>query len=654
MLGDSCTPHRLIVVVLLLLGVCLVPSRVSMADDDEDEGLEIVLTDITAAAGLAGVAGDRFSFGDYDADGDPDLLVNGKTLLRNDTQGYGKPGAQVRFTDVSKESGSAQGPGGGACWVDLNADGRLDVVTTGGAVKIQAEDRTFLNQAEAWGLPKGTKGSTVGVGDVDGDHRPDVLFGGGEDWNKGDAVMFQRFLYRNQGGAGLADATGESTLKTPRYGRAVVFADYDTDGDQDVYIGNYRLQPNELFVNQGGALQDQAQALGVQGRFNPTQFLDEKTGKRYGWQYGHTIASSWADLDGDGDLDLWVSNLVHKFVGQSTYQGKPWYDIRGYVCDDSAIYRNDGAPGHGFTDMRSTSGLPLKPLGDRGVFKGDELWSNAACGDLDGDGLPEVFVAQVYTLPYSHALLFRNLGGFAFRDISGPTGVRRFNSYGGAFADLDGDGDLDLVCGGSPEPKGKRGICVFRNDTEPGPWIAFRLRAPPVGTTDLGAQIFVETDKGRLVRQVESCMGSHAQQNEGLLRFGLRGRKLRAAWVRWPGGLVQHLKKPKLGQVHAVSFDFPRGVLRGKPLHMPRIEIQMPERVFAGSEVTFRAKTAGKQPPRTKWTADLDGDGVFETRGAKFAGAFDAPRAEVRVRLGDPQKGWHIEKVARFKVVKAP
>jgi len=413
-----------------------------------------------------------------------------------------------------------------------------------------------------------------------------------------------------------------------------------------VYLGNYRLQPNELLVNEGGVLKERGEQHGVRGRHEPKKFEDKKTGRRFGYQWGHTIASSWADLDGDGDLDLWVSNLVHKFVGETVMQGKKIYDIRGYLCDDSAIYRNEGPPHYRFEDVRASSDVPYRPLGDRGVYRGDELWSHAACGDLDGDGLPEVYVAQVYQLPYSHALLYRNRGAFRFEEISEALELRRFNSYGGAFADLDGDGDLDLVCGGSPSPKGKRGVCVLRNDTQTGPWVAFDLRGRSPAHSSLGAQVTLVTDRGRLVRQVESCMGSHAQQNERRLRFGLRGHVLKSAFVRWPGGVLQELGSPKPGQVHVVQEP---------KFAVPTIEAAIPADVVAGEPIVITLRSKGKGRTRWRWSADTNGDGRFDRLGSKgkLTCRLQGPLAEVRVRLTDRNKGLHRELVLRIPVAEA-
>ena len=618
--------------------VLLLPVPFAVAEE-ESPRTKIVLTNVSEAAGVGGLAGDRFSFGDYDADGDPDLLINGRTLLRNDSTRADGDESTIRFTDVSRQSGMRKGPGGGACWVDIDGDGDLDAVTQHGGLKLQVQPGIFEDRAVVWGLPKGARASTVGVGDLDGDRRPDVLFGGGEDWNDGNAKFYPRRLYRNVEGKRLQEVTDAHDLRAARYGRAVVWADFDRDGDQDVYLGNYRLQPNELLVNERGVLEERGAAHGVQGRHEPEKFLDERTKRRFGYQWGHTIASSWADLDGDGDLDLWVSNLVHKFVGDTTLGGKKTYDIRGYICDDSAIYENRGAPHYRFHDVRAKSGVAPKPIGDRDVYQGDELWSHAACGDLDGDGLPEVFITQVYQLPYAHTLLYRNKGALRFEEISGVVGVRRFNSYGGAFADLDGDGDLDLVCGGSPTPKGKRSLCVLRNDTAPGPWVAIDLEGATAAKSTLGAQVTVVTDRGALVRQIESCMGSHAQQNERTCRFGLRDRKVLSAYIRWPGGLIQDLPSLKQGQRHTIQ-EPDRSV--------PSLRIQVPDEAHVGKAVAIALPRDGVS---ARWTLSVDtsGDGTFRpVKGDSLRATPEDALTEIRVRLSNAALGLHREHVLRI------
>ena len=586
----------------------------------EDE-VAIRLTDVTEAAALAGAKGDRFSFGDYDGDGDPDLLIQGRTLWRNDTKRFGKTDAAVRFTNVTKESGIAKGAGGGACWVDLDGNGHLDVVTTGGAVKLQLDEGQFEDHAAEWGLKLEKAATSLAVLDVDGDGRHDVVFGGGEDWNDGNAVFYPRVVLRNVQGARFEETSEDHALAGGQYGRAAVQADYDLDGDLDLYLGNYRLRPNELLANEDGRLVQSPRTKDVAGKESYDRAV-LPDGNRVGYQWGHTIAAAWADLDADGDLDLWVSNLVHKFAGD--YQGR--YDVRGWICDDSAIYRNDGPPGWSFTDMRGESGIPLKPTGDRDVFRGDELWSNAACGDLDGDGLPEVFVTQVYKLPYSHSLLFHNRGGFAFEEISDDVGVRRFDSYGGAFADVDGDGDVDLVTNGRGSPEGAREVKLYRNDTEPGPWLAFRLEGRDGDRMPIGAQVTVVCEDGQLVRQVEGAMGSHAQQNEAVLRFGLRGRTAKEVLVRWPGGVLERLDVPKLGRVHVVK--------RPSKRRAGSLKLAPPEATDDG----WRLKAYVRAKAIWVWAFDLDGDGNFETvrepssREAAEATVEDPSVREVRVR----------------------
>ena len=616
-----------------LLLLLILPALGTHAEED----VVIRLEDVTEAAGLQDAKGDRFSFGDYDGDGDPDLLIQGRTLLRNDTERFAKKRPSIQFTNVTKETGIAKGPGGSACWVDLDGDGRLDVVTTGGAVKLQVEDGQFENRAAAWGLKLKKAATSLAVLDLDDDGHHDVVFGGGEDWNDGNAVFYPRVVLRNVEGKRFEETSEEHALQGGEYGRAAVQADYDLDGDLDLYLGNYRLRPNQLLANDAGRLVPAPHAAAVAGRRTDDR-ATLPDGSKVGYRWGHTIAAAWSDLDGDGDLDLWVSNLVHKFAG--TYKGQ--YDRRGWICDDSAIYRNDGGPDWGFTDMRGESGIPLRPTGDRGVFRGDELWSNAVCGDLDGDGLPEVFVTQVYKLPYSHSLLFRNRGDFAFEEISGDVGVRRFDSYGGAFADVDGDGDLDLVTNGRGSPEGDRGVKLYRNDTDLGPWVAFRLVGREGDPLPIGAQVTVECEGGALVRQVEGAMGSGAQQNGSVLRFGLRGRTPTSVLVRWPGGVLERLDVLKRGRVHELKYPVKRRI--------PNLKLAEPEETEAG----WRVKAYVRGKSLWLWAFDLDGDGVFETtrerssRESAEATVTDPSVREVRVRVGRKRNGVLREGVWRL------
>jgi hypothetical protein len=137
----------------------------------------------------------------------------------------------VRFTEVTAAVGTDKGRGDSGIFVDLDGDGRLDLVTTGGALLLQGKDGKFTESSAAWGLDLGRPAPAVGAGDVDGDGFPDLLFGGGEDMKDGQFLLAPRRFFRNVGGKRLSDETAKHDLKAPQYGRSIVFADYDRDGD---------------------------------------------------------------------------------------------------------------------------------------------------------------------------------------------------------------------------------------------------------------------------------------------------------------------------------------------------------------------------------------------------------------------------------------
>jgi hypothetical protein len=539
------------------------------------------LDDITEECGLAGQAGNRVAFGDYDADGDPDLLAQAKRLYRNDSRR-----GQIRFTDVTDAAGLDGLGGGGACWLDFDRDGHLDIVTNSLQVWLGDGAGRFRNIRDRLGvetLPR-NHGSAIGAGDLDGDGWLDILVGGGEVPNSFQLVP--QTLWRNLEGRRLEDVTAVAGGLPAQYGRAIVWCDYDRDGDADVYSGNYRLRPNALLRNDHGTLEDVAAAAGVTGRNDQTMFTDPRTGARRGYRYGHTIAAAWADLNGDGLFDLWVSNLAHKAIGKVDPEFAKLigsdFDDRGYDCDDSNLFINLGPPTWTFEDRRVAMGIPIIEVQDYATWPGDELWSNAACADVDGNGWIDVYVNQVYVQqPNSFAHLYLNDQG-RFTEAHDQLPCSLWGGYGAAWADLDSDGRMDLVAGGAPRCNGKQSIHVFHNRTRTGPWIGFVLRGGDERVQTVGTTVLLVQEHGVQVRQAETTMGSHTQQNDSRLHFGLgkRGRILDVV-VTWSDGRRQSLGKPRPGSYHAVEPP------SGNPIRITKV---MPATATVGAEVTLRAR----------------------------------------------------------------
>jgi len=345
--------------------------------------------DVSKEVGLDGARGAFPSWCDYDQDGHVDLYAGGR-LYRNG----GPP--DFRFSDVTRDLFGGS-PGGKGVWADANNDGVPDLaVPAKGKPEPDVAVKLWMNDGKGGfeeilvkGLEEREDFQYIGVlawADVDQDGWADLFAACSEDWNDGKPRYFKRFLFRNRKAGRFEDITEKAGIAgaPPRYTRGAIFGDFDNDGDADLYVANYRIEDNFLWENRGdGTFVNVAADKGVKG-----------TGRRFKGQgrtwYGHSIAAAWGDLDNDGNLDLWVSNLVHK-------DGKYGYH-RGYICDDSKIYLNGGAPDFAFRDARKDMGiavLPLdgigeKPDGSKTIV--DELWVGSALGDMDNGGDPDAFV----------------------------------------------------------------------------------------------------------------------------------------------------------------------------------------------------------------------------------------------------------------------
>jgi hypothetical protein len=273
----------------------------------------------------------------------------------------------------------------------------------------------------------------------------------------------------------------------------VTAADFDEDGDIDVYVSNYRLQPNLLWRNDGaGRFADAAGELGAAG-----------DGDLGAW--GHTIGSAWGDLDNDGHFDLFVGNFSHP----PEYQDRPKF------------LRNLGAAQQfRFEDKSTGAGL-----------RWQESYASPTLGDFDNDGLLDLFFTTVY--PGDTSVLYRNRGQWRFEDVSAAAKVDVPTTYQAAWADFDNDGYLDLATGGR----------LFRNPGGNGHWLRVQLTGSgKVNSSAIGAQVRVRLDDQTLTRQVEGATGQ-GNQNDLTLHIGLGTHAEPVGLeVRWPDGQVQQVE----------------------------------------------------------------------------------------------------------------
>jgi hypothetical protein len=280
--------------------------------------------------------------------------------------------------------------------------------------------------------------SGVAAADVDGDGWVDLYYCDG----------VRNALLRNRRDGTFEDVTERSGLAGPQgVSRSALFADFDNDGDLDLFV-TYEHDPCRLYENRGnGAFRERGAESGVAFR-------------------GFATSAAAADFDNDGLLDL--------YVGCYGDHSNRYPELRSKNGDPNVLFRNRG--GLRFEDVTASEGV-----GDRG-------WTLAVTwGDYDGDGDPDLLVCN----DFGANTLYRNDGG-RFTDVTAPSGVA-VDGFGmsAAFGDYDNDGDLDLYLAGMYSNAGQ---WIFRREELlPGdllkPW-----RERVLGTLDY------MTDGNRLLR----------------------------------------------------------------------------------------------------------------------------------------------------------
>ena len=428
--------------------------------------------DVTERAGLGSTAwGFGVAAGDVDGDGDDDLYVGQfgpNRLYRNRGDGT--------FVDITEESGTAGDAWSqSAAFADFDGDGDLDLYV--------ANNLVFdLANLPNDGRPCDYRGLETACGPVGFPAAPDIL-------------------YLNDGGGRFTDISIAGGIREPepRFGLGTALGDLDDDGRVDLYVAN-DSGPNFLFRNLGP----------VDGvpRFEEIAFpygvaMSEDARPQAG------MGVDAGDLDGDLDLDLFVTNFSY---------------------DHNTLYRNLGGF---FQDITYPSGLggPSRlPMG----------WGTRLV-DLDHDGDLDLYVANGHIYPevegsgetFAQAdQLFLNRGDGRFVEASERIlrdGVKV--SRGVAFGDIDLDGDLDaaiLEMGSTPS--------LLRNEggAEAGAWIAVESGRP--GACAEGVRVLA-TAAGVTRRRDLSRAGSYGSSSEPRAHFGLgAAARVERIELRWADG----------------------------------------------------------------------------------------------------------------------
>jgi len=515
-----------------------------------------------------------------------------------------------QFIDVAREAGLTRillagrpekdhlldSAGAGVAWLDFDRDGFLDVYLVNGwklsgdriaekgrnALYRNRGDGTFEDVTESSRTGgEGRWGSGVTVADYDNDGYPDIFL-----TNFGPNV-----LYRNRGDGTFENVAARVGVESPGWNTGAAFFDADGDGDLDLYVAAYidctleEVLKAERTLDWKGVDKVALGPFGLVGAADHF-FLSDGKGRfreaaaEAGLEdralaYGFGVRA--ADFDSDGDADLYVANdsdpnYLYRNEGKGKFrevglwsgaalsanaaaqagmgiavgdaQGDGFLDIfvTNFAEDYSTLYLGDGKGF--FQDSSEETGVAeptFKPLS----------WGTSFA-DLDCDGDEDLVVANGHIYPQvdrhpefdttyaQKSLLLENTGKGKFIDATGRAGpgfaVARV-SRGLAAGDYDNDGDLDLLISNLDAPP-----TLLRNDTpRRGTCFTVSLEIPPGHGTAIGAVVTLEAGGRKLVRDLSSS-GSYLSVPDPRLHFGLgESKKVDRLEVRWPDGARQVL-----------------------------------------------------------------------------------------------------------------
>ncbi|MEM9718455.1 MAG: VCBS repeat-containing protein [Bacteroidota bacterium] len=545
------------------------------------------------------------SIGDINNDGLPDIYLASATKQNKLYLNKGN----LEFQDItaSANAGGYHGITAGVNFIDINQDGFLDIYicksgNNAGRYRtnellINTGDLQFEEKAAEYGLddPSFSTQSYFFDYDVDGDLDM-YLVNHPIDWNNKNIIMteeqeqvgflyeYSDKLYENDGSNHFSDITQEAGILNRAWGLSASIGDFNGDRLPDLYVANDFIKPDFLYINNGdGTFSDRLPEY-----FRHISF--------------YSMGSDYADINNDGLNDLYVLDMAMRSharskqnMGSMSTENFQTIIQRGYhyPYSSNTLHLNLGSQVP-FTDIAQLAG----------VDKTDWSWAPLLI-DLDNDGFKDIFVSngiyrdiidndfQIKKVAYDDTtdntqyfedlladipqtkvrnFFFRNSGDLSFEDVSEAWGITEAtNSNGAAYADLDLDGDLDLVTNNLNEPS-----AIYENlseSTSQNNYLQVELRGSKTNRNGIGASLEIAY-KGQIQRQDAFVARGYLSSSEYKLHFGLgKEKEIDRLTINWPDGKQSIVKGVAVNTL--VTVDYSDAVVpgqNGNSLEQPWVE----------------------------------------------------------------------------------
>lgn len=470
---------------LLLFSLCLLFffTEKTRAQSFEETTFEDITTTPSASRSA--------NFIDVNGDGWDDIFFTNGPAAGQNNMLYLNNGDGSFTTVIADDIVSDNDRSDGASFADVDNDGDLDaVVVTYGRNGTGKKNYFYRNNGNgtytyepdnAIGIPL-TYSEMANWIDLNNDQYLDAYI-------TNSVVSTRNLYFENQGNGSFEAVSGLSITSETLASRSINWIDYDGDGDSDLFIANENDANNSLFRNDGPDNFTQITNLAI-----------TQNGR-------NSAGSSWADVDNDGDFDLFVAN----WDGQSNQ----------LFLDENGTF------------VEQTSSAIALEIGSS---------FGSAFADVDNDGDLDLLVCNAYFTGQITNSLFINDGNGVFtKDTNSALANHQGNTFGCAFGDYNNDGWLDVILANTLNEN--QANSLFKNTGSGNNWIKIRCVGDPSNGSAVGAKVRVRANiNGNEVwqiRQIEAASG-YCSQNSFTNHFGLgNATNVSEIRVEWPSGTVE-------------------------------------------------------------------------------------------------------------------